>query len=1024
MKLLLRALLLTLFTITLTSVNVFSQTATIVTDQPDYAPLSQAVFTGSGFQANESVTLKVKNMTQPCNTVSADSSYLPWTVTTDGAGGFVTNWTVCNCAGDSLKLIAKGQTSGLVAIVKFSDAGSYSYSPTSGSITMVAGTTDNTSINFDLTADKNNDNFSATLTFANVGGTIGIGTGTNQINLTSISNTFVTGDSHGSADTKNYPITVSIGSAVPNGTYAFKATPTSTGGPSGNSFWSFTVIVGSGSTSGSIQSVSVGSQSSSVVYGSNSSTTYDVTSLRDGNGTINGTYSVSGLPGVVTSSFSLINFNSTGSNTFPNSTLTLNNTATLAAGSYNFTVSLSDGTNEATTIGTLVVGKASSTTTVTITGAPFTYTGSAITPASVSVTGAGGLSLTPDPVYSNNINAGTANASYSYAGDANHEASSDSKDFTIDKAASVTTVTITGSPFTYTGSAITPASVSVTGAGGLSLTPDPVYSNNINAGTANASYSYAGDANHEASSDSKDFTIDKAASTISVIPYSVTYDGNPHTATYIIAGVNGESDATVGTITVSGTTHTDAGAYNDSWTFTGAANYNNASGNVTDVITARPITITPNASQFKYCGQTDPIFAYASSEPLISGNSFSGSLSRTGDANSGVGSYSYTLGTLSAGNNYTLALGGSNLFEIKGVLIDASASSVAIQINTSTTDLKATITNSTGDPVDAASVTFTVTNSTGNVLASGSSNTNVSGIATLPVNISGFPIGLYKVVAVAGSGCSSSTAYMTIYDPNGNFITGGGWIMSPEGALVNKPSVTGKANFGFNAKYKKGNNLVDGNTEFQFQQGDFNFKSSSLDAGTLVISGAKATYRGVGTVNGAGNYGFMVSAVDGQINGGGGTDLFRIKIWDRSQGNTVIYDNNMGNDENGVPTTALGGGSIVIHNANGKQSRIMAPTVTAVNDNKPTDQAGTGTLTVKVMPNPTSYYFTVALQSLSKEKVKLMVTDITGRVIEQRTNVSANSTIQLGNQYHPGIYIAQFQQGTDKVTVRLIKEGK
>jgi hypothetical protein len=248
--------------------------------------------------------------------------------------------------------------------------------------------------------------------------------------------------------------------------------------------------------------------------------------------------------------------------------------------------------------------------------------------------------------------------------------------------------------------------------------------------------------------------------------------------------------------------------------------------------------------------------------------------------------------------------------------------------------------------------------------------------------------------------------------------------MSPEGALVNKPSVTGKANFGFNAKYKKGNNLVDGNTEFQFQQGDFNFKSSSLDAGTLVISGAKATYRGVGTVNGAGNYGFMVSAVDGQINGGGGTDLFRIKIWDRSQGNTVIYDNNMGNDENGVPTTALGGGSIVIHNANGKQSRVMAPTVTAVNDNQPTDQTGTGRLTVKVMPNPTSYYFTVALQSLSKEKVKLMVTDITGRVIEQRTNVSANSTIQLGNQYHPGIYIAQFQQGTDKVTVRLIKEGK
>lgn len=32
--------------------------------------------------------------------------------------------------------------------------------------------------------------------------------------------------------------------------------------------------------------------------------------------------------------------------------------------------------------------------------------------------------------------------------------------------------------------------------------------------------------------------------------------------------------------------------------------------------------------------------------------------------------------------------------------------------------------------------------------------------------------------------------------------------------------------------------------------------------------------------------------------------------------------------------------------------------------------------------------------------------------------------LQLGNSYHPGVYIAQFLQGTDKVSLRLIKEGK
>ena len=59
----------------------------------------------------------------------------------------------------------------------------------------------------------------------------------------------------------------------------------------------------------------------------------------------------------------------------------------------------------------------------------------------------------------------------------------------------------------------------------------------------------------------------------------MTYDGQPHTATYTITGVNGETGATVGTVDVSNTTHTNAGTYTtDAWSFTGAANYNNIAG--------------------------------------------------------------------------------------------------------------------------------------------------------------------------------------------------------------------------------------------------------------------------------------------------------------------------------------------------------------------------------------------------------------------------------------------------------------
>jgi hypothetical protein len=72
-----------------------------------------------------------------------------------------------------------------------------------------------------------------------------------------------------------------------------------------------------------------------------------------------------------------------------------------------------------------------------------------------------------------------------------------------------------------------------------------------------------------------------------------------------------------------------------------------------------------------------------------------------------------------------------------------------------------------------------------------------------------------------------------------------------------------------------------------------------------------AQYKGSGTINNAGNYGFLLSAVDGQLSGGGGTDRFRIKIWDKATG-AVVYDNQMSAPDTASPTTAIGGGSIQI----------------------------------------------------------------------------------------------------------------
>ncbi len=175
--------------------------------------------------------------------------------------------------------------------------------------------------------------------------------------------------------------------------------------------------------------------------------------------------------------------------------------------------------------------------------------------------------------------------------------------------------------------------------------------------------------------------------------------------------------------------------------------------------------------------------------------------------------------------------------------------------------------------------------------------------------------GVYKLTATVtdswGKSSSYEYLYKVIYDPEGGFVTGGGWFYSPAGSLASDASIEGKASFGFISKYQKGANIPSGSTEFQFKAGNLNFNSTSYD--WLVIAGAKAQYKGTGVINGSGEYKFILTAVDGQVPGGGGNDKIRIKIWDKYT-DQLIYDNKIGSEDSELPSTELGGGSIVIHN--------------------------------------------------------------------------------------------------------------
>jgi len=148
--------------------------------------------------------------------------------------------------------------------------------------------------------------------------------------------------------------------------------------------------------------------------------------------------------------------------------------------------------------------------------------------------------------------------------------------------------------------------------------------------------------------------------------------------------------------------------------------------------------------------------------------------------------------------------------------------------------------------------------------------------------------------------------YIVIYDPEGGFVTGGGWIDSPAGAYLADTSLSGRATFGFVSRYKKGATVPTGNTQFQFSAGDLNFESNSYDFLVVNQGGSNAQYKGTGTINGQGEYKFKIWATDNSDNDD--EDTFRIKIWLEEDGTeTVIYDN--GKEQ------ALGGGKIQVHKA-------------------------------------------------------------------------------------------------------------
>jgi hypothetical protein len=283
------------------------------------------------------------------------------------------------------------------------------------------------------------------------------------------------------------------------------------------------------------------------------------------------------------------------------------------------------------------------------------------------------------------------------------------------------------------------------------------------------------------------------------------------------------------------------------------------------------------------------------------------------------GSVDETTATPSA--QFAFADNGS--YAIRVTAFDPGGASVTADGTIAITNANPTVTSVT-TPLNPTAINAPL-NLTASFTDPGSSDTHTAtvswdlGLAPVPVTVNGATRtvsasrsfatpGVYVVTLTVtdkdgGSATMTSSQYVVVYDPNGGFVTGGGWIMSQPGAYFPDATLTGKANFGFVAKYKKGQTIPDGETEFYFHAGDMKLKSTAY--AWLVVSGSKAQYRGSGTINGSGTYTFNLTVIDGS------PDRIRMKIWDAT--GQIVYDNQTGAADTADPVTAIGGGSIVIH---------------------------------------------------------------------------------------------------------------
>jgi hypothetical protein len=557
-----------------------------------------------------------------------------------------------------------------------------------------------------------------------------------------------------------------------------------------------------------IDAVTVGSQSTAVTYGTAASVSFAVTASRSTDCSIvNASYSISGLPAGVTASLSPTSGISASSTAaIPGTTATLSVPATMAAGSYNFTVTLTNGTEVVSGTGTLVVsakgltitaGDANKTYGDTVSAGSLTYTTSGLvngdTVASVSVTSAGAAATaaagTHPIVVSGASGTGLSNYSITYV----------SGTLTVNQRA--LTLTANNQSKTY-GTAVPAASTSFTTSGlvnGDTISGVTLVGSGLAANAAVGSYTLTPSAatgtaaaNYAISYVAGTMVVSAKALSITASNQSKTYgtNGISQTAFTVSGLVSGDAVANVTLSSTGAGSTAAAGTYTitaGDASGTGLSNYNITYANGSLTVNRKALTVTANnqskvygtaiqsgSNQFTTAGlvNSDTVTAVTLTSTGLAATATVGSYTLTpgSAAGSGLSNYtiSYTAGSLSV-TPKALTVTALNRSKLVGETVTFGGTEFAASgLVNGNTVTSATIT-SAGAAATATAGTYSIDISS--AVGTGLSNYTIAySSGTLTVNASAPLPTLVNTTTSGTQQLNFQTPRTVAFDSSGNYV--------------------------------------------------------------------------------------------------------------------------------------------------------------------------------------------------------------------------------------------------------------